>query len=176
MWEKHLQSQTWRWYQSNGRKQRELKSLLMRVKEESERTSLKLNIKNTKIVASSPITSQQIEGENVETVADFLSSGSKITVDSDYSHEIRRWLLFGRKPMTNLDSVLKIRDITLPTKVRIVKAMVFSMVTYGCESWTVRKAECQRIVPFELQSWKRLLKVPWVDQDCFKRWGGSIEL
>ena len=119
----------------------ELKSLLIRVKEESERASLKLNIKKAKIMASNLITSQQIEVENVEVVTDFLFLGSKITEDGDCSHEIRRRLLLGRKAMTNLDSVLKSRNITLPTKVRIVKAMVFPVVTYGCESWTIKKVE-----------------------------------
>ena len=146
----------------------ELKSLLMRVKE-SERASFKLNIKKTKIMESGPITSWQIEGEKVKVVTDFLLLGSKITVDGDCSHEIRRQLLLGRKAMTNLYSVLKSRDITLPTKVHIVKAMVFPVVPYDCESWTVKKAECQRIGAFELWCWKRLLKVPWADQDCFNR-------
>ena len=123
---------------------------------------LKINIKKTKIMASSPITSWQIEGEKVEAVTNFLFLGSKITVDSDCSHEIR--LLIGRKAMTNLDSVLKTRDITLQTQVRIVKAMVFLVVTYGCESWTVKKAECQRIDVFKLWCWRRLLKVPWTSR------------
>ena len=120
----------------------ELKSLLMKVKEESEKVGLKLNIQKTKIMASSPITSWEIEGETVETVSDFIFWGSKVTADGDCSHEIKRCLLFGRKVMTNLDSIFKSRDITLPTKVRLVKAMVFPVVTYGCESWTVKKAEC----------------------------------
>ena len=128
----------------------ELKSLLMRVKEESEKVGLKLNIQKTKIMASGPITSWQIDGETVETVADFILGGTQITEDGDCSHEIKRRLLFGRKVMTNLDSIFKSRDITLPTKVRLVKAMVFPMVMYGCESWTVKKAECQRIDAFEL--------------------------
>ena len=119
----------------------ELKSLLMKVKEESEKVGLKLNIQKMKIIASGPITSWQIDGETVETVADFILGGSKITVDGDCSHEIKRCLLLGRKIMTNLDSIFKSRDITLPTKVRLVKAMVFPMVTYGCESWTIKKAE-----------------------------------
>ena len=140
----------------------ELKSLLMRVKEESERVSLRLNIKKTKFMASSPITAWQIEGEKVEVVTDFLFLGSKITVDSDCSHEIRRRLLLGRKAMTNLDSVLKNGDITLLTKVHIVKAVVFPVVTHSCESWTIKKAECQRIDAFELWYWRRLLKVPWI--------------
>ena len=120
----------------------ELKSFLMRVKEESEKVGLKLNIQKTKIMASSPITSWQVERETMETVRDFVLSGSKITADGDCSHEIKRRLLLGRKGMTNLDSILKSRDITLPTKVRLVKAMVFPVVMYGCESWTVKKAEC----------------------------------
>ena len=120
----------------------ELKSLLMKVKEESEKVDLKLNIQKTKIMASGPITSWQINGETVETVSDFIFLGSKITADGDYSHEIKRCLLLGRKVMTNLDSLLKCRDITLPTKVRLLKAMVFPVVMYRCESWTVKKAEC----------------------------------
>ena len=131
----------------------ELKSLLMKVKQESEKASLKLNIQKTKIMASGPITSWQIDGE---TVADFIFGGSKTTADGDCSHEIKRCLLLGRKVMTNLDSILKSRDITLPTKVRLVKAMVFSVVMYGCESWTVKKAERQRIDAFELRCWRRL--------------------
>ena len=127
----------------------ELKSLLIKVKKESEKVGLKLNIQKTKIMASSPITSWQIDGQTVETVADFIFLGSKIT-DGDCSHEIKIHLLFGRKVMTNLDSILKSRDITLPTKVHLVKAMVFPMVMYRCESWTVKKAECQRIDAFEL--------------------------
>ena len=128
----------------------DLKSLLMKVKEESEKVGLKLNIQKTKIMASGPITSWQIDGETVGTEADFISGGSKITADGDWGHEIKRHLLFGRKVMTNLDSILKTRDITLSIKVRLVKAMVFPVVTYGCESWTVKKAECQRIDAFEL--------------------------
>ena len=128
----------------------ELKSLLMKVKVESEKVGLKLNIQKTKIMASGPITSWQIDGETVETVADFVFLGSKITTDGDCSHEIKRHLLFGRKVMTNLDSIFKSRDITLPTKVRLVKAIVFPVVMYGCESWTIKKAECQRIDAFEL--------------------------
>ena len=122
----------------------------MKVKEESEKAGLKLNIQKTKIKAPGPITSWQIDGETVETVSDFIFSGSKITADGDSNHEIKRRLLLGRKVMTNLDSILKTRDITLPTKVCLVKAMVFSVVMYGCESWTVKKAECRRIVAFEL--------------------------
>ena len=139
----------------------ELKSLLMNVKEESEKVGLKLNIQKTKIMASDPITSWQIDGETVETVADFIFLGSKITADGDCSHEIERHLFPGRKGMTNLDSILKSRDITLPTKVRLVKAMVFPVVIYGCESWTIKKAEYQRIDAFELWCWRRLLRVPW---------------
>ena len=138
----------------------ELNSLLMRVKEESERAGLRLNVKKTKIMASNPITAWQIEGEKVEVVTDFLFLGSKITVDGDCSHEIRRRLLLGRKAMTNLDNVLKSRDVTLPTKVQTVKAMVFPVVMYSCESWTVKKAECQRTDGFELWCWRSLLKVP----------------
>ena len=139
----------------------QLKSLLMKVKVESEKVGLKLNIQKTKIMASSPITSWQIDGETVETVSDFIFLGSKITSDGDCSHEIKRCLLLGRKVMTNLDSILKSRDITLPTKVCLVKAMVFPLVMYGYESWTVKKAECQRIDAFELWYWRRLLRVPW---------------
>ena len=138
----------------------ELKSLLMKVKVESEKVGLKLNIQKTKIMASGPIISRQIDGKTVETVSDFILGGSKITADGDCSHEIKRCLLLGRKVMTNLDSILKSRDTTLPTKVRLVKAMVFPVVTYGCESWTVKKAECQRIDAFELWCWRRLLRVP----------------
>ena len=138
----------------------ELKSFLMKVKEESEKVGLKLNIQKTKIMASGPITSWEIDGETVETVADFIVWGSQITADGDYSHEIKRHLLFGRKVMTNLDSILKSRDIK-PTKVHLVKAIVFPVVMYGCESWTVKKAERQRIDAFELRYWRRLLRVPW---------------
>ena len=127
----------------------ELKSLLMKVKEESEKAGLKLNTQKTKITVSGPITSWQIDRATLETVADFIFGGSKITADGDYSHEIQRCLLLGRKVMTNLDSVLKSRDITLPTKVHLVKAMVFPVVMYGCESWTIKKAERQRIDGFE---------------------------
>ena len=139
----------------------ELKSLLMKVKEESEKVGLKLNIQKTRIMASGPITSWQIDGETVETVSEFISLGSQITADGDYSHEIKRCLLLGRKVMTNLDSILKSRDITLPTKVHLVMAMVFPVVMYGCENWTVRKAECRRIDAFELWCWRRLLRIPW---------------
>ena len=138
----------------------ELESLLMKVKEESEKVGLKLNIQKTKIMASGPITSWEMDGETVETVSDFMFLGSKIIADGDCSHEIKRCLLLGRKVMTNLDSILKSRDITLPTKVRLVKAMVFLVVKYGCESWTVKKAEHRRIDAFELWCWTRLLRVP----------------
>ena len=133
-----------------GESEEELKSLLMKVKEESEKVGLKLNIQKTKIMAQGPITSWEIDGETVETVSDFLFGGSKITADRDCSHEIKRCLLLGRKVMTNLDSIFKNRDITLPTKVHLVKAMVFPVVMYGCESWTVKKAERQRIDAFSL--------------------------
>ena len=138
----------------------ELKSLLMKVKEEREKVGLKLNIQKMKIMASGPISSWEIDGETVETVADFIF-GSKITADGDCNYEIKRRLLLGRKVMTNLDSILKIRDITLSTKVRLVKAMVFPVVMYGCESWTMKKAECQRIDAFELWCWRRFLRIPW---------------
>ena len=133
----------------------------MKVKEESEKVGLKLNIQKMKIMASGPITSWEIDGETVETVSDFIFWGSKTTADGDCGHEIKRRLLLGRKVMTNLDSILKSRDTTLPTKVRLVKAMVFPVVMYGCESWTVKKAECQRIDTFELWYWRRPLRVPW---------------
>ena len=154
----------------------ELKSLFMKVKEESEKVGLKLNIQKTKIVASGPITSWQIDGETVETVL----GGSKITADGDCSHEIKRRLLLGRKVMTNLDSILKSRDITLSTKVRLVKAMVFPVVMYGCESWIVKKAERQRIDGFELWCWRRLLRVPWTakrsNQSILKEIGPGCSL
>ena len=139
----------------------ELKNLLMKVKEESEKVGLKLNIQKTKIMASGPITSWEIDGETVETVTDFIFLDSKITADGDCSHEIKRHLLLGRKTMTNLGSILKSRDFTLPIKVHLVKAMVFPVVMYGCESWTIKKAECRRIAAFELWCWRRLLRVPW---------------
>ena len=139
----------------------ELKSLLMKVKEESEKVGLKFNIQKTKIMASGPITSWKIDGETMEIVSDFILGGSKITADGDCSHEIKRRLLLGRKVMTNLDSIFKSRDITLPTKVRLVKALVFPVVMYGCESWTVKIAEHRRIDDFELWCWRRLLRVPW---------------
>ena len=133
----------------------------MKVKEESEKVGLKLNIQKMKIMVSGPITSWEIDGKTVETVSDFIFLGSKITADGDCSHEIKRHLLLGRKVMTNLDSMLESRDITLPTKVRLVKAMVFPVVMYECVSWTVNKAEHQRIDAFELWCWRRLLRVPW---------------
>ena len=142
----------------------ELKNLLMRVKEESEKAGLKLNIKETKIMASGPIISWQIEGEKVEAVTDFLFLGSKITADGDCSHEIRRQLLLGRKAMTDLDRMLKSRDVILPTKVQIVKSMAFPVVMYGCESWIIKKAEHQKIDAFQLWCWKRLLRVPWTSR------------
>ena len=132
----------------------------MKVKVESEKVGLKLNIQKTKIMASGPITSWQIDGETVETMADFIFLGSKITADGDCNHEIKRRLLLERKVMTNLDSILKNRDITLPTKLRLLKAMVFPVVMYGCESWTIKKAECQRIYGFQRWCWRRLLRVP----------------
>ena len=139
----------------------ELKSLLMKVKEESEKVGLKLNVQKTKIMASGPRPSWRIDGETMETVTDFIFLGYKITADGDCSHEMKRRLLLGRKAMTNLDSILKSRDITLPTKVHLVKALVFPVVMYGCESWTIKKAECRRIDAFELWCWRRLLRVPW---------------
>ena len=139
----------------------ELKSLLMKVKEESEKVGLKLNIQKTKIMACGPITSWQIDGETVDTVADFILGGSRMTAGGDCSHEIKRHLLLGRKVMTNLDRILKSRDITWPTKVRLVKAMVFPVVMHGCESWTIKKTECRRIDAFELWCWRRVLRVPW---------------
>ena len=137
--------------------EKELKNFLMKVKEESEKVGLKLNIQKTKIMASGPITSWQINGKTVETVSDFIFLGSRITAECDCSHEIKRCLLLGRKVMTNLDSIFKSRDITLPTKVHLVKAMVFPLVMYRCESWTVKKAECGRIDAFELWCWRGLL-------------------
>ena len=141
--------------------EKELKRLLMKVKEESEKVGLKLNIQKTKIMASGPITSCQIDRETMETMTDFYFFGFKITADGDCSHEIKRRLFFGRKVMTDLDSILKSRDITLPTKVCLVKAVVFPLVMYRCESWTVKKAEHRRIDAFELWCWRRLLRVPW---------------
>ena len=142
-------------------REEELKSLLIKVKEESKKVGLKINIQKTKITASGPITSWQTDGETVETVTVFIFSGSKITADGDCSHEIKRRLLLGRKVMTNLDSIFKSRDITFPTKVHLVKAMVFPVVLYGCESWTVKKGEHRRIDAFEVWCWRRLLRVPW---------------
>ena len=139
----------------------ELNSFLMKVKEESEKVGLQLSIQKTKIRASGPITSWQIDGETMETVRDFILGGSKITADGDWSHEIKRYLLLGRKVMTKLDSILKSRDITLPTKVHLVKAMVFPVVMYGCKSWTVKKAEHRRIDAFELWCWRRLVRARW---------------
>ena len=142
----------------------ELKSLLMKVKVESEKVGLKLNIQKTKIMATGLITSWQIDGKTMETVRDFIFWGSKITADGYCSHEIKRHLVLGRKVMTNLDSILKVRDITWLTKICLVKAMVFPVVMYGCESWTIKKAECQRTDAFELWCWRRLLRVPWSDR------------
>ena len=138
-----------------------VKNLLMKVNKESEKVGLKLNIQKTKVMASGPITSWQIAGETKETVTDFIFLGSKITTNGDCNHEIKRRFLLGRKVMTNLDSILKSRDITLPKKVHLVKVMVFPVVMYGCEGWTIKKAECQRIDAFELWCWRRLLRVPW---------------
>ena len=143
----------------------DLKSLLMKMKEESEKVGLKVNIQKTKIMASSPITLWQIDEETVETVADFIFLGSKITADGDYTHEIKRRLLLRRKVTTNLDSILKTRDVTLSTKVHLIKAMIFPVVMYGCESWTVKKAEHRRTDAFELWCWRRLLRVPGLQGD-----------
>ena len=142
----------------------ELKSLLMKVKEESGKAGSKFNIQKTKIMASSLLISWQIDEETMERVGDFIFLSSKISADGDYSHEIKRHLLLGRKTMTNLDSILKSRDSTLPTKVCIVKAMVFPVVMYGCGSWTIKKTECQRTDAFELWCWRRLLRVPWTER------------
>ena len=162
------------------RQKEELKSLLMKVKEESEKVGLKLNIQKTKIMASGTITSWQIDGETVETVADFIFLGSKITADGDCSHEIKRHFFLGRSVMTNLDSIFKSTDITLPTKVRLVKAMVLPLVMYGCERGTIKKAECRRIDAFELWCWRRLLKVPWTarrsNQSILKEIGPGCSL
>ena len=136
----------------------------MKVKKESEKVGLKLNIQKMKIMASGPITSWEIDGETVETVSDFILGGSKITADGDCSHEIKRCLLLGRKAMTNLDSILKSRDITLPTNIHLLKAMIFPVVMYECESWTIKKAECQRTDAFELWCWRRLFRVPWTER------------
>ena len=139
----------------------ELKSLLMKVEEENEKVGLRLSVQKTKILASNLITSWQIDGKTMEIVRDFIFFGSKITADSDLSHEIKRCLFLARKVMTNLGSILKSRDITLPTKVHLIKAMIFPVVMYGCESWTIKKAEHRRIDAFELWCWRRLLRVPW---------------
>ena len=144
-----------------GENEEELKSLLMKVKEESEKAGFKFNIQKTRIMTSGPITSWQIDGKSMETVTDFLFLDSQITADGDFSHEIKRHLLLGRKALTNLDSLLKSRDITLLTKVHLVKARVFPVVMYGCKSWTIKKTECQRIDAFELWYWRRILRVPW---------------
>ena len=152
----------------------------MKVKEESEKAGLKLNIQKTKILASGPITSWPIDGETMETARDYIFLGSKITADGDCSHEIKRCLLLGRKIMINLDSILKSRDITLSRKVHLVKAMVFPVVMYGCESWTIKKAECRRIDAFELWCWRRLLRVPWTarrsNQSVLKEIGPEYSL
>ena len=140
----------------------ELKNLLIKVKEDSEKVGLNLNIQKTKIMASGPITSWEIDGEIMETMTDFILGGFKITADCDCSHEIKRHFLLGRKPMTKLESILKSRDITLPTKVHLVKAMVFPVVMYGCDSWTIKKAECWRIDAFELWCWRRFLRIPCI--------------
>ena len=150
----------------NAASEEELKSLLMKVKEESEKVGLKLNIQKTNIMASSPITSWQIDRETVETVADFILGASKITADGNCSHEIKRRLLLGRNVMTNIDSILKSRDIVLSIRVHLVKAMVFPVVMYGCESWTIKKPEHGRIDGFELWCWRRLLRVPWTARRC----------
>ena len=165
-WKKYQQPQICRWCISirhtlTAESKEKPKSLLMRVKEEHEKAGLKLNINKTKIMAFSPITSWQIEWEKVETGTDFIFLGSKITEDSDSSHETKRHLLHASKAMTNLDSILKSRDITLPTKVHLVRAMVFPVFMYGCESWTIKKAEHRRTDAFELWCWRRLLRVPW---------------
>jgi len=157
----------------------ELKSPLMKVKKKSEKAGLKLNIQKTKIKASGPITSWQIDRETMETVADFILGGSKITADGNCSHEIKRRLLLGRKVMNNLDSILKSRDITLPTKIRLVKAMLFPVVMYGYESWTIKRAECQRIDAFELWCWRRFLRVAWTarsDQSILREIGTGCSL
>ena len=157
-----------------------LKSLLMKAKEWSEKVGLKLNIQKTKIMASGPITSWKIDGETVETVSDFILGGSKITADGDCSHEIKRRLLLGRKVMSNLDSIFKSRDITLLTKVHLAKAIISSVVMYGCESWTGKKAEHRRIDAFELWCWRRLLRVPWTarraNQSILKKISPGISL
>ena len=156
-----LKLEDWHYTTLIAESEEELKSLLMKVREESEEVGLKLNIQKTKITASGPITSWEIDGETVETVSNFIFGGSKITADGDCSHEIKRRLLLGRKVMTNLESIFKSRVITLSTKVRLVKGMVFPVVMYGCESWIVKKAEGRKIDTFELWCWRRLLRVPW---------------
>ena len=145
-----------------AKREKELKNLLMKVKKESERAGLKLNIQKTKITASNLITSWQIEAGKGEAVTDFIFLGSKVTIDGDFSHKIKRYLLLGRKATTNLDSILKSKDITLPTKIHIVKAMVFPVVMYRLNSWTIKKTECQRIDAFKLWCWRRFLRVPWI--------------
>ena len=152
-----------------GKSEEKLKSLLMKVKEESEKAGLKLNIQNMKIMAYSSITSWQIDRKTMETVTNFIFLGSKITVDYDCSHEIQRYLLLGRKAMTKLDGIFKSRDITLPTKIHVVKAMVFPVVMYGCESWTIRKVESRRIDAFELWFWTKLLRVPWKSRRSYSQ-------
>ena len=159
--EKYQQPQICRWHHPNGKKQRGTEEPLDEGQRREWRSWLKTQHSENKIVASGPITSWQIDGETMETVADFIFLGSKITADGDYIHEIKRRLLLGRKAMTDSDSILKSRDITWPTKVHLVKAMAFPVVMYGCESWTIKKAECQRIDVFELWCWRRLLRVPW---------------
>ena len=158
----------------------ELKSLLMKVEEESEKDGLKLNIQETKSMPPGSITSWQIDGETMEILSDFIFLGLKITADGDSSHEIKRHLLLGRKAMTNLECILKSRDVTLSTKVHLVKAMVFPMVMYGCESWTIKKAECRRVDAFELWCWRRLLRVPWTarrsNQSILKEIGPECSL
>ena len=167
--EKYQQPQICRWYHSNGKNWAGIKEPLVegergdwKKKNKKQKTGLKLNIQKTKIIASSPITSWQIEGEKVEAVIDFIFLGYKITADGDCSHEIKRHLLLGRKAMTNQDSILKGKDITMLTKVCVVKPMVFLVVKYVCESWTIKKAECWRIDSLELWCWRRLLRVPWI--------------
>ena len=145
-----------------AKREKELKNLLMKVKKESEKAGLKLNIQKTKITASNLITSWQLEAGKGEAVTDFIFLGSKVTIDGDFSHKIKRYLLLGRKATTNLDSILKSKDITLPTKVHIVKAMVFPVVMYRLNSWTIKKTECQRIDAFKLWCWRRFLRVPWI--------------
>ena len=164
-WEKYQSPQICRWHHPYGRKWRGTKKPLGESERREWKSWLKLNIQKTKIKASGPITSWEIDGETVETVSYFIWGGSKITANGDCSHEIKRRLLLRRKVMANLDSILKSRDITLPTKVCLVKAMVFPVVMYGCESWTVKKAECHRIDAFELWCWRRLLRDPWTARE-----------